>query len=331
MDSLTQFTLGAALGEACLGRKAGVKAALIGGVCATLPDLDSLVPYGSAVASFTYHRSFSHSLIVLSLLSPILAWVVMKLVKPPSGQRPHWFLLIFVALVTHPLLDVFTVYGTQLLWPLYVYPFSGSSIFIVDPLYTLLLALGVLLAVTTPRRSHQRPWFNWAGILLSCAYLSWGVAARFHVESSMRDELEERGLAFERLLATPAPLNTVLWRVVVMVEDGYWEAFFPMTQGREGLEMHFQPDDKSLLAGLENHWPVERLKWFTHGFYSVRERAGEVLISDLRMGLEPDYVFTFRVARRTAQGIMPVEDRLVPGEWTAEQLQMVWERLKHSF
>lgn len=330
MDSVTQLALGAAVGEACLGRKVGGKAALVGAACATLPDLDSFIPYGSAVASFTYHRSFSHSLIVLTLLSPLVAWALMKILKPPAELVRPWFLLVFLALVTHPLLDVFTVYGTQLFWPLYVYPFSGSSVFIVDPLYTLILGLGVLIALTTSRRSHNRGWINWTGLALSSLYLCWGVAGRFHVEGSMREILADRGLAYERLLATPAPLNSILWRVVVMAEGGYYEAFYPILEGREDVEMSFHADDKSLLKGIETHWPVERLKWFTHGFYSVREENGEVLMADLRMGLEPSYIFTFKVAELGPRGIKPVEDEIRPNAWSWEQIEGVLDRAAAS-
>ena len=65
MDSLTQITLGAALGEAVLGRQVGRKAMLYGAVCGTLPDLDVLLKFGDPVMDFTFHRSFSHSIFVL--------------------------------------------------------------------------------------------------------------------------------------------------------------------------------------------------------------------------------------------------------------------------
>lgn len=46
MDSLTQATLGAAVGEAVLGKKTGNKAAVIGAIIGTIPDLDVLlVPF----------------------------------------------------------------------------------------------------------------------------------------------------------------------------------------------------------------------------------------------------------------------------------------------
>ncbi len=74
MDSLTQVALGAAVGVAAMGRRTAVwKAALWGGVCGTLPDLDVLVDYGDAVTNMTRHRAESHALFWLTLTSPLLA------------------------------------------------------------------------------------------------------------------------------------------------------------------------------------------------------------------------------------------------------------------
>jgi inner membrane protein len=44
MDTVTQIGLGAAVGEAVLGRQLGRRALLWGGICGLLPDLDVLVP-----------------------------------------------------------------------------------------------------------------------------------------------------------------------------------------------------------------------------------------------------------------------------------------------
>lgn len=85
MDTVTQIALGAAVGEAVLGRQAGRKAMLWGGVCGLFPDLDILVPLGDAVRTFTYHRGPSHSLFVLAALTPIFVHVIRK-IHPPAIQ-----------------------------------------------------------------------------------------------------------------------------------------------------------------------------------------------------------------------------------------------------
>ena len=79
MDSLTQLTFGAACGEAVLGRKVGGRAIVWGAILGTLPDLDVFIPLGGPVNDFVYHRGFSHSLILLALLSPLTAWLITKI------------------------------------------------------------------------------------------------------------------------------------------------------------------------------------------------------------------------------------------------------------
>ena len=133
MDSLTQAGLGAAVGYAVMGRQVGRRALVWGAVVATVPDLDVFVPLGDDVANFTKHRSASHSLVVHTLVAPAIAWVIGRLAPASRPHRLRRFLLVYLSLVTHALLDGLTVYGTQLLWPLPLAPTTWSTLFIIDP------------------------------------------------------------------------------------------------------------------------------------------------------------------------------------------------------
>ncbi len=291
MDSLTQFALGAAIGEAVLGKKAHVRAPLIGGAVASLPDLDVLYPFASDVSSFTWHRGVTHSLIVLALVAPIVTWCLLRTSLARSGSVREWGLVVFLALLTHPLLDALTVYGTQLLWPIVTPPVTWATLFIIDPWVTLPLVLGVVA-----RRLHHRCSLlrhgNWLGLALACAYITWSVAAKLHVDRAFADALEVRGIAIDRMISMPLLLSTLSWRMIAIHEGGY-------TQGvlRIGGEAHLQSFEShpELLQGLPASADIERLKWFTGGFYKVTEEDGKVVFSDLRMGHEPNYFFRFVV------------------------------------
>ncbi len=229
MDSLTHIALGAAVGTAVLGRKVGARAALWGAVCGTLPDLDVLVPYGDPVRDFTFHRAESHSLFWLSVVSPFLAWIIARLQRSAGASFREWWLLTWLALVTHPLLDSFTVYGTQLLLPFSDYPIGTGSVFIIDPLYTVPLIVGVVAALRLRTVAPDRAMrWNAAGLALSTLYLGWGLAAQAHVEGVVHRTLAATPLAHSRALVTPAPFNTLLWRVVVMDEGGYREGYYSL-------------------------------------------------------------------------------------------------------
>lgn len=87
MDSLTQLALGAAVGVAVMGRHTAVwKAALWGGLCSTLPDLDAFIDHGDPIRNMTLHRAESHALFWLTLASPVLAWLPARL----HGELPQW-------------------------------------------------------------------------------------------------------------------------------------------------------------------------------------------------------------------------------------------------
>lgn len=312
MDSVTQFALGASIGEAVLGRKIGNRAAIAGGIIATLPDLDSFIPYDDAVATFTYHRSATHSLFVLAAASPVITWLVLKLQPRLRELKKETFLMVFLALFTHPLLDAFTVYGTQLFWPITDYPVSGSTIFIVDPLYTTWLLIGFISALVIGRDNPIGHRLNYAGLVLSSFYLAWTVAAKLIVDNRAEQLLQQQGVAYEQHMTTPAPFTTLTWRLIGRSEEGYFDGFIDVFAEQGEIEINHYASEDHLLNGIRDHWPVTRLANFTHGYYSVTQRGNDILITDLRMGLEANYVFVFKVAESDGNDILPVTSILTP-------------------
>jgi len=79
MDSLTQATLGAAIGEATLGKHIGNKGAVLGAIVATIPDLDvALYLLYDKFEMLSIHRGFSHS-IVFSIIGAFLIGTLLLL------------------------------------------------------------------------------------------------------------------------------------------------------------------------------------------------------------------------------------------------------------
>ena len=299
MDSISQYVLGAGLGVALMGRRTKVwKAALWGGIAGTIPDLDALIDHGDPIRNMTFHRAESHSLLFLTMLSPLLAWLVTRI----HGEAQHfrrWTLALWAALFTHPLLDTMTIYGTQLLQPFSEYPFAIGSVFIIDPLYTLPLIFG-LLATGIDRGPRRLRW-NTLGVAVSTAYLGWSLVAQGWATQVAERELAAAGIRHERLLVTATGPSTILWRVLAMEPGGasYVEGFWSPFDGARPLRFDRFTSDRELLGQLRGNWGLERMAWFSHGFYRVERRGDIATIADLRMGQEPNYTFTFDVARHT--------------------------------
>lgn len=320
MDSVSQIALGAAVSVAVMGRRTALwKAALWGAACGTLPDLDALIDHGDALSNMVLHRADSHALFWLSLLAAPLgtsfAWLL--------SERQHlrrWVLATWLTLITHPLLDWMTVYGTQLLRPFSSEPLGLGSIFIIDPLYTLPLLIGTGVALRNG--AHALRW-NALGLLLSCAYLAWSALAQQHVSRLAREQLAEHKV--QALLVTPSPFNTVLWRIVALTPEGYLEGFHSLLDAPGPLRFQSYARGAELQEALRDHAPVQTLSRFSDGFVKLeRDGAGLVRISDLRMGQEPHYVFSFVVARETPQGLERLESAEAAGSRGDVRAGLAW-------
>lgn len=306
MDSVSQIALGAAVGMAAMGRRTALcKAAAWGAVAGTLPDLDVLIDHGDAVRNMVLHRAETHALFWLTLFSLPFAAAVARL-HGEQAQWRRWWLALWLALVTHPLLDAMTVYGTRIGLPFTDRPFGVGSIFIIDPLYTLPLLVGVAVALAT-RRTRA----NAIGLALSTAYLGWGVLAQQHVQGVARDALAAQGAvvgSVQGVLVTPTAFNSIAWRVVVMQREHYLEGFYSLLDRERAIAFDRFDRGAALEAEVRGIEGFERIAAFSRGFYALRRDGPRLVVSDLRMGQEPAYTFAFAIAERAS----PVQPLSVP-------------------
>ncbi|MBP2279919.1 inner membrane protein [Psychrobacter sp. PL19] len=231
MDSLSQIVLGASVQGAILGKYQGRKAYIYGAILGTIPDLDVILNYGDPVSNMTYHRGFSHSLFVLTALGLGGAWLISRyhqwrgIPLPYSDQRLA--LAMTLALTTHPILDSFTVYGTQLFWPLQeplqITPISIASVFIIDPLYTLPLLIAMIIGLIKGRKLpiFKKGWFAncqrlAVGMLVvSSGYLLLSLGLKYYAQGQAEQTLAAAGIEdIVRIKTMPVLPTTLLWRTL---------------------------------------------------------------------------------------------------------------------
>jgi inner membrane protein len=329
MDPVTQIALGASVAGVCAPAGHRRKAILVGAALGTLPDLDILIDFGGPVANFTYHRGFSHSLFVLAPFGVVL-WLALRRWWAPVRAAPGpWLAAIMLALLTHPLLDAHTAYGTQLWWPLTSPPVAWSTIFIIDPLYTLPLLAGGIAAMLKPSARWARAWIA-AGLLVSSGYLGWSWVGKALVEHNSRAVLRESGRDGAPLFSVPTPFNTLLWRVVVLTEDGYLVGLDSLAVDDGPTRFVSYESDTESLAAATPIWAVGRLRWFAQDFVRATVEGDTLILSDLRMGQEPYYVFNHAVARRGGSQWHTIEARRLRMSLDSGVLGSVWRRMWRS-
>jgi inner membrane protein len=284
MDTITQITLGAAVGEALLGKKIGNKAALWGAAFGVLPDLDVLAsPFVSEVQALAIHRGITHSIFFCIVAAPLFGWLLKRYQKNDATWR-DWSRLVFWVFLTHIFIDVCTSYGTQVFQPFSDYSLSFNSIFIIDPFYTLPLITGLAVALFLKRQSKNRRWANWLGIGISSVYLLLGFGIKHHVNGVFKYNFGQQQINPEQYMTTPSPLNIFLWTGYAEANDTLYAGLYSIFDDDNEIDFQPVPLNKELLQPYSNQLPVERLIWFSRGYYAAEKKPEGLIVHDLRFG-----------------------------------------------
>ena len=257
----------------------------------------------------------------------MIAWLISKIHPETKRYYRGWVLLSLLVLESSVLLDLLTIYGTQILWPFDTTPLAFPVLFIIDPLFTLPVLAGVLAALILKRKRSLGHRLNSVGLFLSLTYLAWALGAGEFVERRVKEKLTRQEVSYSQFISSPAPFTTLLWRVVGIDKDRYFETYFSIFDQNTPLYVDFYPRNLALMAGIEEHPSVVKLKWFTRGYYAFSTAGDDVVMSDLRMGSEPDYVFRFKVARLNDQHSQPIDDERLKTNQDWRRLAWVWKRI----
>lgn len=282
MDSLTQIVLGAAVGEAVLGKKVGNKAMLYGAIAGTIPDLDVLASYFTdTVSALAIHRGFTHSILFSLLFAPIFGWLVSRYEKFKDFKSWSW--LFFWAFVTHPILDAHTTWGTQLFWPLDL-RLAFKNIFVIDPLYTLPFLVFVVLAMRQKRTSKKRKKYNTTGLIVSSAYLLITLLLKGLAFNQFENALKLQNINYLQIDTRPSPLNTILWSANVETENAYLLGNYSFFDSQP-ISFESYPKQHELLGNLIENNKVKHMIAITEGWFTITKKGDDLFFNDLRFGL----------------------------------------------
>ena len=311
MDPLTHVFLGAATGLAVCGKRLGPRAAVIGALAAFAPDADVFIRSDQDPLMYAeFHRHFTHSF----AFTPVGGLLIAALWFAWPKQRPEWGALWFCATLgwlSHCLLDAATSWGTRLYWPFSDYRVGWDLIAIVDPTFTLILAVGVTVAL------RRKQWlFATVSLLLCAGYLLLGGIQHqraLEVQAQLGAERGHRTLVRHEMMPTWA--NLVVWRSLYehdgrIYSDRIRAGFFSAPQVREGRSLpkismeHLSSAERA----ADEHLPAfARFVHFSDGWLA-RSPSEPTVIGDARYSLDAsEFEPIWGIRYREPSAAVPVE------------------------
>ena len=283
MDSLTHIVLGAATGEAVLGRKVGNKSLFWGAIAGSLPDFDVAVTslYDPVKALFV-HRGFSHSITFALLGAALLGWIASKIHKDATIKQWTWMMLW--AILIHSAIDCFNTYGTALLEPLSGARLAFDSLGIVDIFLLLPITTLMVIMISKAQFSSIRKKLSFVILLFTLAYTGFTITNKLLTEANIKKQLHNQNIIYERLKTAPLPLTNFLWLVLAEDSLGYHYGYFGNFDKRP-LHLNYVERNAKLLGKYSDSQKINELIRFTDGFFKIdHDSDGLLWLHDLRFG-----------------------------------------------
>jgi inner membrane protein len=252
-----------------------------------------------------------------------------------SASYKDWHALFFWSIFTHPLLDCFTSYGTQLFQPFSDYRVAFNTVSVVDPLYTLPFLLCLVAASLLHRTSRARRILNWAGIAWSCVYLAFTVWNKTRVDGVIERSLADQHIDYQRYSSNPSIFNNILWQTVVESDSTYYLGYYSLFDKDKSLSFEQVPKNHELLAPLEGSHEAKILEWFSNDYYNLTAKPnGQLQLNDLRYGSldmfsgeKDQYVFRFDIRPKPQGGWLVSQVREDRRKAPKSMMQNYWKRI----
>jgi inner membrane protein len=288
MDTITHGVLGAAVAQSIFSRRLPRGVGWVGAIGAMAPDLDIfLYSPDDPTVSWTFHRNFTHSLILIPV-GGFIAALPFLWMKRFQSHRRDVILASVICYATHSLLDAFTSYGTQLYWPFANSRVAWDWIGIVDPVYTVPLLIGVIWTARS-----QNPTAARVSLFLMGLYMCFGVWQHHRAVEAQRALAAMRGHRIEYSRVMPAPGWLIFWRSVYrsngrLHADGLETRWFKPTLALEGASADattFEDLPATAQSNAESRRRFGVFHWFADGLIAptTATNEGSLAYGDMRI------------------------------------------------
>ncbi len=248
MDTVTHGIAGSVLGRSFADRPGARAAFLVGAAAAMVPDLDFLL-IATRLDYLRDHRSWTHSFLVLPFLALAIA-----LVARAFARRTRLLVLWFFAalgVASHILFDWITSFGTMFWTPASRTRYSLDWVFILDPWFTGIMLVSLVLALVLRDRGRR---VAAAGSALLLGYIVF--CAVLHARALATWKRMDAPAAGARVAVLPQFLSPFRWLGLSEQDGEVHAAFFDIGPFARGSADPRPPKKWSeIVQSLRDYYP----------------------------------------------------------------------------
>jgi inner membrane protein len=191
-------------------------------VAAVFPDIDYLTFWIHPLLFLAeWHRAATHSFVMMPVSSIAMGSIAAILVKA-RWKWPVYSAVCAVAISTHILSDMITIYGTQIFNPISDYKAVIGTTFVIDGYFTGIVLTGLILSALLKRynnRYHRTVALLMIGVLLS--YLGLQTYFRSVANDFARQYAKQQQFQTQAIHSIPQPFSPTYWKIIIESNDSF--------------------------------------------------------------------------------------------------------------
>lgn len=339
MDLVTQGLLGATVAQAGYSKKIGAYSPIYGFVLGLVPDFDIVTGLFGPWVSLKYHRGPTHSFLVLPLIAIPIGLLLKKITRSGAPTK-YWVGMSLWCLMTHPIIDWFTTYGTCLFWPVTSRRYAIDALSVIDFIFTLPLLFAFFIGFIKLFNAVVRMRIAVVALIISTFYAGLGYYNSQQVVAAGRQLFVNEGFEPVAVRATPTMMNIKTFRVVAKdAANRFMISYLSAPDGKMLVApKFFESDDNEFVAKALEHEHGKLFKWFAMDMIVARHFIDEkgtntVVLQDMRYGMltAPDLPLFSATVEFFADGSVKRVKRNSPRDITPLMKKDMKATLSHVF
>ena len=275
MDPVSQGLVGSVACQIISNKKKLLVITVISFLSALAPDLDIFIrSENDPILFLEFHRQFTHSLIFIPIGGLLCAlFFNLFIPKPLNLPFKHTYIICTLAYGTHGILDAFTSYGTQLLWPFTDERIAWHLISVIDPIFTIPILLLVIVAAIKNKKIYSYIALGWLIIYLSVSYIQ-----QYRATVLIKEVISHRNHAASRLIVKPSFANIIVWKSLYESNGNYYIDAIRIVSNSK-----FISGTKTKKLNIDESFPwldrksqqakdIERFRWFSDNYLSQSDK-----------------------------------------------------------